>query len=89
MQDLASRIHSRIQLTTDGHRVYVDAVEDASGAGIDYAMVKIYDASNENPESLDAAVECLPEVPILTTFQLHLWSAAIFQCEWECAVSRG
>lgn len=35
IDDLASRIASRIQLTTDGHRVYVDAVEDAFGATID------------------------------------------------------
>src|SRR5579863_1755451 len=51
MQDVASRISNRIQLTTDGHRVYADAVEDAFGADIDYAMlVKIYGASNDNPE---------------------------------------
>lgn len=34
---------NRIQLTTDGHRVYADDVEDAFGADIDYAMlVKLY-----------------------------------------------
>ena len=33
----------RIQLTTDGHKAYLDAVEDAFGADIDYAMlVKMY-----------------------------------------------
>lgn len=52
MRDVAGRIANRIQLTTDGHRVYADAVEDAFGADIDYAMlVKIYGASNDNPES--------------------------------------
>ena len=51
MEDLASRIINRMQLTTDGHRVYVDAVENAFGSEIDYAMlVKIYGASNDNPE---------------------------------------
>jgi len=39
MQDVASRVRNRIQLTTDGHRVYADAVEDAFGADIDYAML--------------------------------------------------
>lgn len=34
MQDVASRISNRIQLTTDGHRVYADAVEDAFGSDI-------------------------------------------------------
>src|SRR5882672_2681187 len=43
MQDLASRLANRVQLTTDGHRVYLNAVEDAFGSDIDYAMlVKIY-----------------------------------------------
>jgi IS1 family transposase len=43
MHDLAGRLNHRIQLTTDGHRVYADAVESAFGSEIDYAMlVKIY-----------------------------------------------
>lgn len=46
MQDLASRIATRIQLTTDGLKIYVDAVEGAFGADIDYAMlVKVYGAA--------------------------------------------
>lgn len=49
MQDCASRIVNRVQITTDGHRAYLDAVEDAFGADIDYAMLqKIYGASMEN-----------------------------------------
>jgi IS1 family transposase len=60
MEDVASRISTRIQLTTDGHRVYADAVEDAFGADIDYAMlVKIYGASNENPESRYSPASCI------------------------------
>jgi hypothetical protein len=60
MQDVASRISNRIQLTTDGHRVYADAVEDAFGADIDYAMlVKIYGASNDNPESRYSPATCI------------------------------
>lgn len=50
MQDVASRIVTRIQLTTDGHRVYLNAVEDAFGADVDYAMLtKVYgnDPTNE------------------------------------------
>lgn len=43
MDDLASRLATRVQLTTDGHRVYLQAVEDAFGKDIDYAMlVKLY-----------------------------------------------
>jgi len=60
MQDVASRIANRIQLTTDGHRVYADAVEDAFGADIDYAMlVKIYGASNDSPESRYSPATCI------------------------------
>ena len=49
MDDCAGRIRNRVQITTDGNRVYLDAVEDAFGADIDYAMLqKIYGApSNE------------------------------------------
>ena len=43
--DLAGRLASRVQLTTDGHKVYLQAVEDAFGAKVDYAMlVKLYGA---------------------------------------------
>jgi IS1 family transposase len=60
MQDVASRVSNRIQLTTDGHRVYADAVEDVFGSEIDYAMlVKIYGASNENPESRYSPATCI------------------------------
>lgn len=41
--DLKSRLANRVQLTTDGHKVYVSAVEKAFGGDIDYAMlVKLY-----------------------------------------------
>ena len=43
MRDLASRITGRIQLTSDGHRPYLEAVEGTFGADIDYAMlIKLY-----------------------------------------------
>jgi len=43
MSDLAERLASRVQLTTDGHKAYLSAVFDNFGAKIDYAMlVKIY-----------------------------------------------
>lgn len=43
MRDLTSRLRNRVQLTTDGHRAYLYAVESAFGADIDYAMLhKIY-----------------------------------------------
>ncbi len=60
MHDVASRIGNRIQLTTDGHRVYADAVENAFGADIDYAMlVKLYGSSGDSPESRYSPATCI------------------------------
>ena len=43
MEDVASRLTNRVQLTTDGHKSYLEAVEGAFGCDVDYAMlVKIY-----------------------------------------------
>jgi IS1 family transposase len=47
MQDLASRLANRVQLSTDGHKPYLEAVEGALGADVDYAMlIKHYGAGN-------------------------------------------
>ena len=49
MHDLADRLANRVQLTTDGHRVYLEAVESAFNEDIDYATLqKVY---RSNPES--------------------------------------
>ena len=59
MQDLAGRLAGRVQLTTDGHRVYLDAVESAFGAEIDYAMlVKLYGNDSES-EARYSPAECI------------------------------
>lgn len=59
MQDLASRMANLVQLTTDGHHVYANAVEAAFGADIDYAMlVKIYGESAESEKRYSPA-ECV------------------------------
>ncbi|MET2828484.1 IS1 family transposase [Mesorhizobium shangrilense] len=43
MDDVKERLANRVQLTTDGHKAYLNAVEEAFGADIDYAMlVKMY-----------------------------------------------
>ena len=43
MRDVANRLRSRVQLTTDGFRAYLEAVGEAFGGDIDYAMlVKLY-----------------------------------------------
>jgi len=60
MHDLAERLANRMQLTTDGHRVYADAVETAFGSEIDYAMlVKIYGADRTESEARYSPAECM------------------------------
>ena len=43
MDDLRDRLANRVQLTTDGHRAYLESVEEAFGADVDYAqLIKLY-----------------------------------------------
>ena len=62
MVDLSSRLANRVQLTTDGHKAYLDAVEGAFGGDIDYAMlVKQYGGStgNQGHEKKYSPAECV------------------------------
>jgi IS1 family transposase len=66
IEDLASRLRSRIQLTTDGHRAYLDAVEGAFGCEIDYAMlVKTYESSQEETRYSPAVCTSCERKPIM------------------------
>jgi len=48
MEDLASRVTTRIQITSDGHRAYAEAAEGGFGMDVDYAMlIKLYGAPSE------------------------------------------
>jgi IS1 family transposase len=52
MDDLRERLANRVQLTTDGHKAYLQAVEEAFGADIDYGMlVKLYGEPPHSPEA--------------------------------------
>ena len=58
-RDVASRLANRVQLTTDGHRPYLEAVEDAFGGDIDYAqLVKVYGTERAGEARYSPAV-CL------------------------------
>jgi transposase-like protein len=49
VHDLKDRLRNRVQLTSDGHRVYLEAVETAFGSDVDYAMlVKMYGNDRES-----------------------------------------
>ena len=57
MKDAAERIRGRVQITTDGHKAYLEAVERAFGMDVDYAQLhKIYGASLENETRYSPAV---------------------------------
>ena len=59
MADLAYRVESRVQITTDGHGVYLDAVEGAFGWDVDYAMlVKLYGEESKS-ETRYSPGECV------------------------------
>lgn len=60
MDDLRARLANRVQLTTDGHGAYLEAVEEAFGADVDYAqLVKIYGAAPNGPETRYSPAECV------------------------------
>jgi IS1 family transposase len=69
MQDLAGRLASRVQLTTDVLKAYIEAVKGAFGAGIDFAqLVKLYgDAPNAGPERKYSPNVCLGARPTTVT----------------------
>ena len=59
MHDLAGRLRHRVQLTTDGHRPYLEAVESAFNLDVDYAMLqKIYRADPE-PQKRYSPAKCI------------------------------
>jgi len=59
MQDLASRLENRVQLTTDGHKMYIQAVEDAFGRDVDFSqLVKLYGAPDDSEKRYSPA-QCI------------------------------
>src|SRR3972149_4230932 len=59
MKDLAGRLKNKVQLTTDGHKMYLEAVEDAFGCKIDFShLVKIYGTPPEAEKRYSPA-ECI------------------------------
>ena len=59
MDDLRDRLANRVQLTSDGHKAYLEAVEGAFGGDVDYAMlVKMYGATSESAKGRYSPAEC-------------------------------
>jgi len=59
MQDVARRLTQRVQLTTDGHKAYLDAVERAFGQDIDYAMLQKLYGSDPEHEKRYSPAKCI------------------------------
>lgn len=58
--NLAGRLKHRIQLTTDGHAAYLDAVEGAFGYNVDYAMlIKLYGGPTKEEQRRYSPAKCL------------------------------
>ena len=76
MRDLAGRMKDRVQLTTDGHRMYLESVEDAFGGDIDYSqLIKLYGSSEEFEKRYSPA-QCtgieIKKVPVILIRSMFL-----------------
>src|SRR5579859_1056006 len=58
MDDLCARLRNRVQLTTDGHRAYLEAVEGAFGGDVDYAQVIKLFGPTPSPAGRYSPAEC-------------------------------
>jgi hypothetical protein len=64
MNGLAARLANRVQLTSDGHKAYLVAVEDAFGMEVDFAqLVKIYGAATSEDQRRYSPPECIGAIP--------------------------
>ena len=60
MDDLRSHLANRVQLTSDGHKAYLEAVEGAFGGDVDYAMInKIYGTAPDAARGRYSPAECI------------------------------
>jgi hypothetical protein len=95
IHDLASPLSNRVQLTSDGHRVYLTAVESAFGADVDYAMlVKMYGSDPTESETRYSPAECIgTQLAVITgkpdgnTSAQASWSVRIGQSAPLCGAT--
>jgi len=60
VDDLRARLSNRVQLTSDGHKAYLEAVEGAFGGDVDFAILhKVYGASPEAAKGRYSPAECV------------------------------
>ncbi len=86
---MQQRLAVRTQLTTDGHKPYLNAVEDAFGGNIDYAMlIKIFDDVTD--KCIGTTIKRIagsPDRDHISTSYVE--KGRISQCAWVCAGSLG
>jgi hypothetical protein len=94
IQDLAGRLSNRVQLTTDGLKMYLNAVMDGFGEDIDYAMiVKVYgnDPAAEKRYSPAVCTGCEKHSKIGNPDERHISTSYVerqnLTMRWECADS--
>ncbi len=60
IEDLAGRLRNRVQLTTDGHKAYLEAVEGAFGGDVDYSVLqKLYGTAPEAAKGRYSPAVCI------------------------------
>jgi len=60
VRDLKERLSNRVQITSDGHRVYLDAIENNFGSEVDFAMlIKMFDNDNRDTEARYSPAKCI------------------------------
>jgi hypothetical protein len=89
VDDLASRLENRVQITTDGHKAYLEAIEGAFGNAVDYAMlVKVYGpiprrrSGTARPSATGHTKSALPASQTVSMSARHMPSGTIFRCVW-------
>jgi hypothetical protein len=83
MDDLRGRVMDRMQLTTDGHKPYLQAVEESFGADIDYAMlVKLYGEGPKTEARYSPAV-CIGARKDVVTGRPHKDYISTSHVEWS------
>ena len=96
MDDLKAWLANRVQLTSDGHKAYLRAVEEAFGADVDYAqLVKIYGEAPDSFKGRYSPAECIgcerhrvEGSPDPKHLNPRLPSARTLRCGCTCAASR-
>jgi IS1 family transposase len=96
MHDVAARLANRIQLTTDGYKVYLEAAESAFNEDVDYSMLhKVYTSNPRGqsryspPSALARRRKRLPVILIRNMSARLTSSARTSRCGCRCGGSRG